>query len=197
MKKKIFTLLLTTVFCFSLVACSGAEDSQKTTTKKEKTTTVEKQETEESTSEKEPQELETTTKEEETTTEKDIKKFDSYLNISVNPYLAENQDVILEVFNGKSFKKGDTFDCRAEIQNLGYDLEKYSLTFSTIYATISNIMNTTTFECNDFVLDEFYWRPLVDANNNFTGTNITEEPFHLEISFDIEHDKMNYSIVFD
>ena len=36
MKKKIFTLLLTTVFCFSLVACSGAEDSQKTTTKKVK-----------------------------------------------------------------------------------------------------------------------------------------------------------------
>ena len=185
MMKKFLVMIMISVLSISCVACSDNSDKKEkntteTTTTKEEVTTTKKEET--------------TTKEEATTTEKTFE--DLSFNIMYSPFLVDYKDFVIEHFNNKSFKKGDTFDCKAEIEALGLDVNEYGKVFSSMYFTIIGGSEKCSFKANDQGFDEMYFIPIVDNSHNYAGTNNTEEPFHIEISFD-KPESVTFHVVFD
>ncbi|MBE5927651.1 MAG: hypothetical protein E7270_11910 [Lachnospiraceae bacterium] len=194
MMKKFLVMIMISVLSISCVACSDnsnkkEKNTTETTTTKEEVTTTKKEET---TSKEE----ETTSIQEETTTKEIISEDISISLIYEYPYLNDYKDFILENFNNKSFKKGDSFDCKAEIEALGLDVNEYGKVFSAIYFRLFAGSKICSFDTNTYVLDQVYFIPTVDTQNNYTFANNTGEPFHIEISFDTPG-VMTFYVVFD
>lgn len=191
MMKKFLVMIMVSVLSISCIACSGKsnekeKDTTETTSTEEKVTTTKKEEVT-------SQEEESTTKEEKPTITPEGISIDLDTGY---PFLEDYKDFVIEYFNNKSFKKGDTFDCKAEIETLGLDVNEYGKIFSAMYSRLVGASQNCNFTEGTYIMDEMFLIPLVDSNNNYTGTNNTEQSFHLEISFD-KPDVMSYYVVFD
>ena len=145
--KKFLVMIMVSVLSISCVGCSDSSDKKEkntteTTTTKEEVTTTKKEEVA-------SKEEETTTKEEETT----IKSVGVSVDLDTGyPFLKDYKDFIVEYFNNKSFKKGDTFDCNAEIKALGLDVSEYGKVFSAMYSRIVGIPDHCNFDLNDYIM---------------------------------------------